>query len=168
MNLELSSAASQCSGMSLSAFLCRDNGDSVVGGGEDELYDSCIEGSSTFPSPMNNTQDWPSQAPGFSNLQILKGRVAKDSSIPQSYSPHLGHPAKPLNVGGPCDALLAASYEVYRASYAGSPTSERHSSIGYGSDNASKPQRKSSSFCTSGIADRGLENVHVSSSTDST
>ena len=173
MNLELSSAASQCSGMSLSAFLCRDNGDSVVGDGEDELYDSCIDGSSTFPSPKNNITDWPTQIFGSNTLQIPRSRIGKECSIPQSYSPigH-GHPAKPLNVGGPCDALLAASYEVYRASYAGSPTSdrhsERHSSNGYGSDSATKPQRKCSSFCASGIADRGLENVRVSSTMDST
>lgn len=165
VNLELSSAASQCSGMSLSAFLCRDNGDSIIGDGDDELYDSCIDGSSTFPSPKNDTSEWPS---GFGNLQIPRSRGGKDTSIPQSYSPLLGHPAKPLNVGGPCDALLAASYEVYRASYAGSPASERHFSNGHASDNASKPQRKCSSFCASGIADRGLENVRVSSSMDST
>jgi cell division protein ZapA (FtsZ GTPase activity inhibitor) len=166
-NLEFSSAASQCSGMSLSAFLCRDNlcespgpddfgGDNGEGDCEGD-FDEDGPDSSKPPSPRNSNSDWLMLSPGTAQRQKQRATsFSKDASIPQtpySIHSHLGPAPKPTPMGGPCEALLAASYEVYRSS-GGSPGT--HSSTN--SNRILRPQRKCSSFSVSGIADRVKDN----------
>jgi hypothetical protein len=166
-NLEFSSAASQCSGMSLSAFLCRDNlcespgpddfgGDNGDGDCEGD-FDEDGPDSSKPPSPRNSNSDWLMLSPGTAQRQKQRATsFSKDASIPQtpySIHSHLGPAPKPTPMGGPCEALLAASYEVYRSS-GGSPGT--HSSTN--SNRILRPQRKCSSFSVSGIADRVKDN----------
>lgn len=160
-NLEFSSAASQCSGMSLSAFLCRDNlcespggDDNGEGDCEGDFEDDGLY-SSRPTSPRNVNSDWLMLSPGTAQKQKQRSTsFSKDASIPQTpYSTHshLGPAPKPTPMGGPCEALLAASYEVYRSS-GGSPGSDMLSSTN--SNRIIRPQRKCSSFSVSGIADR--------------
>ena len=157
--------------MSLSAFLCRDNlcespgpddygGDNGEGDCEGDFEDDGLD-SSKPPSPRNSNSDWLMLSPGTAQRQKQRATsFSKDASIPQTpYSTHshshLGPAPKPAPMGGPCEALLAASYEVYRSS-GGSPNSDMQSSTN--SNRIVRPQRKCSSFSVSGIADRVKDN----------
>ena len=160
-NLESSSAASHCSGMSLSAFLCRDNGDSLPDDGDGDADEEQDEGmgSSKPPSPRYWNSDWLIHSPsglGSSAFRI-KGS-GKNSPLPlnpysasHSYSgAGPGLKAAPSNGTDP----LSGSSELHLSyTLSASPPSYRQGSGAH----INLRQQKCGSFNASGIADRGKD-----------
>lgn len=171
-NLESSSATSHCSGMSLSAFLCRDNGDSLPDDGEGDDDQDEGRGSSKPPSPRYWNSEWLIHSPSGMGASAfrLKGSV-KDYPLPQnpysaSHSYVGGGPGlKATPSIGPSDTLSAGSSELL-LSYTLSASPPSHSYRKGGGTHINLRQQKGGSLSSSGIADRGKDTAQSSNPDD--